>query len=80
MGLGDPTTCVYQLIVDENDIHDTKFIQYFIMNGLKLCIKLNNYVKNVFRKRSLSHNTAVPIDIKQNKYCIYLNTYTTVFT
>ena len=36
MVLGDPTTCVYQLIFDENESNDTKIIQYFIMHGLVL--------------------------------------------
>ena len=30
MGLGDPTTCVYQIIFDENDSNDTKNNQYLI--------------------------------------------------
>ena len=36
MKFGDPTTCVYQLIYDENDSNDKKIIQYFIMLGLGL--------------------------------------------
>ena len=48
MGLGDTTTCVYQLIFDENDSKDTKIIQYFIMHGLGLCIKLDNFGAHMF--------------------------------
>ena len=49
IGLGDPTTCVYQFIYDENDSNDTKIIQYFIiMNGLGLCIQLNCFVACIF--------------------------------
>ena len=44
MGMGDPTTCVYQLIFNENDSNATKIIQYFIMHGLGLCIKVDSYV------------------------------------
>ena len=47
MGLGDPKTSVYQFIYDENDIYDTKIIQYFIMHGLELCIKLNSFVAHM---------------------------------
>ena len=47
MGLGDPTTCVYQLIFDKNDINDTKVIQYFIMHRLVLCKKLNSFVAHM---------------------------------
>ena len=42
--MGDPTTCVYPFIYDENDSDDTKIIQYFITNGLVLCIKVDSYV------------------------------------
>ena len=47
MVLGDPTTCVYQFIFDENDSNDTNIVHYFIMNGLGLCIKLNNFVAHM---------------------------------
>ena len=79
MGLGAPTTCVYQFIFDENDRNDTKIIQYFIMHGLRLCIKLNSFAADMFYAWSFSHDIAVPITIKKNIYYIYLNTYTTVF-
>ena len=46
--MGYPTTCVYQFIYDENDIVDTKIIQYFIMNGLVLCIKVDSCVEHMF--------------------------------
>ena len=30
--MGDPTTCVYQFIKNENDSVETEITQYFIMN------------------------------------------------
>ena len=45
--MGDPTTCVYQFIYDENDSYDTKIILYFIMHELGLCIKLDSYVEHM---------------------------------
>ena len=48
MGLVDTTTFVYQFIFDKYDSKDTKMIQYFVMHGLGLCIKLNSYVENMF--------------------------------
>ena len=30
LGMGDPTTCVYQFIYNENENDETKIIQYFI--------------------------------------------------
>ena len=46
--MGDPITCVYQIIQDENDSVDTELIQYFILYGLGLCIKANIYVAHMF--------------------------------
>ena len=39
IGMGDPTTCLYKFIYDENDSVDTNMIQYFIMHLLVLRIK-----------------------------------------
>ena len=47
-GMGDTTTCVYKLICGEKDSFDTKIIQYFIMNGLVLCAKIDSYVAHMF--------------------------------
>ena len=44
LGMGDPTTCVYQLILYENDSVETNIIQYFIMHELGLWIKIDSYV------------------------------------
>ena len=46
----DPTKCVYQFIYDENGSGETNIIQYFIMNGLGLCIKVDIYVAHMFRQ------------------------------
>ena len=79
LGMGDPTTCVYHFIYYEKDKNDTQVTQYFIMHGLVLCIRVDSYVARIFYAWSFSHNTAVPIAKKKNKYCLYLNTNTTVF-
>ena len=42
MVLSDPKTCVYQFLKYKFDTNDTKIIQYFVMHGLGLCIKLNS--------------------------------------
>ena len=44
----DPTTCVYQFILDENLSVDTEIVQYFIMHVLGLCIKVDSYVAHMF--------------------------------
>ena len=61
------------------DSNNTKIIQYFIMHGMGLCIKLNFFVSHMFFAWQFSHNTAVNIYINQRKYFIYLTIYTTVF-
>ena len=66
LGMGDPTTCVYQLIYNEKDTIDTKIIQYFIMHGLGFCIKLDIYVSHMFYTWSFINNTAVLIAIHKN--------------
>ena len=77
--MGDPTTCFYQFVYDENDSYDTKIIQYFIMHGLGLCIKVDSHLSHIFYAWSFSHNTEVIIDIRNNTYFISLNTNATVF-
>ena len=62
MGIGDPTTCIYQFIYDENE-NDEKINIYFTMNGLGLFIKVDIYVEHMLYEWSFSHNTAVPISI-----------------
>ena len=79
MGLSDPTTFVYQFIFDQYDSNYTKIIQYFVMHGLGLCIKLNIYVEHMFYTWSFIHNIEVTLYINQNKYYLSLNTHTAVF-
>ena len=80
MGLGYPTTYVYQLFFDENYSNDTKIVQYFIIHGLGLCIKFDSFVAHILYSWSFSNNLAAPIAIKKNTYFILLNKYTTVFS
>ena len=79
LGMGYPITCFYKFMYNENDSDDTHITQYFIMHGLGLCIKVNSYVARMFYAWSFSHNTAVTIAKKKNKYFLSLNTNTTVF-
>ena len=59
--MGGPKRYVYQFIGDENDHDETNIIQYFIMHGLVLFIKVDSYVAHIFYAWSFSHNTEVPI-------------------
>ena len=78
--MGDPTKCSYQFIYNENYNDNTKIIQYFIMHGLGLCIKVDSYVAHMFYAWSFICDTAVPIAKQKNKYFIFLNKNTTVFS
>ena len=77
LGMGDPTTSVYQFIYKEKDSDDTQITQYFIIHGLGLCIKADSYVDHMFYAWSFSNNKAVPISKKKNKYFLYQNKKTT---
>ena len=65
--MGDPKTCFYHFIDDENDSDETKIIQYFNMHGLGLWIKVDSCVTHMFYVWPLSHNTSVPIAINKNR-------------
>ena len=77
--MGDPTTCVYQLICYENYSDDTNIIQYFIMHGLVLYIKVDSYLAYIFYAWSFNQNKAFPVAMKKKKYFISLNINNTVF-
>ena len=47
LGMGDTTTFVYQFIYNEKYSLDTEIIQYFIMHGKGLCIKVDSYVAHM---------------------------------
>ena len=79
LGMVDPTTYVYQFIYDEKYSVGIEVIQYFIMHGLVLCIKVDIYVEHMFYTWLFSHNTAVTISIKNNKYFLSLNTNNNLF-
>ena len=79
MVLGDTNACVYWFTFDKEDSKDTQIIQYFVMHGLVLCIKLKSYAAHIFYTCSLGHNKASLTTIKEEKPYIYLDTYTTVF-
>ena len=76
----DTTTCVYQLIFDEDYSNVTNTILYFIFCGFGLCIKFDDFLAHIFYAWPFINNTAVTIDINNNKYLLSLNIYTNVFT
>ena len=50
------------------------------MFGLGICIRLDSYVEHMLYTRLFSHNTAIPISLKGNKFDMFLNNFTTVFS
>ena len=77
--MDDPTICVYHFIYNEKDSVVTKIIQYFIRHGFGLYTKVDSYVAHMFYERKFSHNTEVPIAIKNKKFHLDLNKNTDVF-
>ena len=49
------------------------------MHGMGLCINVDIYLALMFYAWPFSHNKAVPISIKDNKYFLSLNINTTLF-
>ena len=78
MGLGDPTTFLWVHFYQYGS-NDTNIIQYYIVHLLVLCIKINGSEVHKSYAWSLSHNTEVPIAIKQKTYFLSLSTYTNLF-
>ena len=65
--------------VDSKATATTELLQYFVMHGIGLFIKLKNHVAHMFYAWLFSYNTTVPIAIKQKKYYLALYTYIIVF-
>ena len=61
LGMGNPTTYVYQFIYNEKNNNDTQITQYFVLHGFRLCIKIDSYVAHMFYAFLFSHIKAVPI-------------------
>ena len=78
LGICDPKKWVYKFSYDEKYSVYTEIIQYFIMHGLRLCIKVDSYVAHMFYAWSFSNNKEVPTAIKNNKYLLPLITHTTL--
>ena len=74
--IGDRITSFYQFIYDEKESIPTEIIQYFIMHGFGLCIKVDSNIAHIFYVWSFIHNIAVAITIKENKYVFSLNSHT----
>ena len=48
IGLGVPTTCVYQFVGTKDMVKKCNVIQYFVMHGIGLCIQLKSHVAHMF--------------------------------
>ena len=77
--MGCPTTFVYQFTFDKEDRKYIQVIQYFLIYGLGIWIKLDSCAEHMFNFFLLIHNIKIPIVLKGNKYDLPLNTFTTVF-
>ena len=59
MRLDDTKICVYQMIFDKEYSDDTPILQYFVMCGLGLCIKLNSCRAHMFHAWSFIQSKEV---------------------
>ena len=59
---------VFINIYYENNNANTTIMHHFIIYGLRLSIKEDIHVSHMFYSLSFSHNTAVPIDIKNSQF------------
>ena len=66
-GVGVSTTCGY-MILGHSDvrIEGKTVLSYFIMNGLRTYVLLSSNLFHNFNAYSYSHQTSVPIIIKDN--------------
>ena len=66
-------TYVSITFISINKIGKTQIIKYFLMLELGICIKLESCVEHIFYAWLFSHNTAMPVLFKKDKYYISLN-------
>ena len=62
LNLSTPTTCCYQEIKQE----ECNMIQYFLMQGLESCVRLENFMAHHFYSGSFVRNTLVCIAVDGN--------------
>ena len=78
LGWSSPTTCCYQHVVTDQDC---KLFQFFVMQGLSSCVRIDNFTSHHFYADSLSHNTSVCIGIVKGKVYVknHGNRFGTIF-
>jgi hypothetical protein len=63
VGLGTPTTCAYQFVAAAN----IDVLQYFILEGLGLCVRLTSFLGHSFYAYTFVHCTSICLMRKEGK-------------
>ena len=61
LGLGVPTTCGYQIVIESDDITESDVYAYFLMGELGSAIRIKSDYWHIFHAYAFFHCTAVPI-------------------
>ena len=67
VAIGKPTTCAYQFINFVNDETDGCVYQFFLYDGLKIAIRINDFACKTFYGHHAMHRTALPLIVRNNK-------------
>ena len=66
VGVGKPTTCAYQFINHVDVNKDGEVYQYFLYDGFKIAIRVNDFACKTFYGHLASHRTALPLIVQDN--------------
>ena len=64
VGIGVPTTCAYQILIESDVLKKSDVVVIFIYSGLGCMYKVRDGDSQSFYAHAISHNTAVP-------FCVY---------
>ena len=78
VGVGKPTTCAYQFLNHINSDRDGIVYQFFLYDGFKVAISINDFACKTFYGHLTSHRTALPLIVRNNKV-YYRNSDISVF-
>jgi hypothetical protein len=70
-----PTCCGYEVVGTEDsefeNISSFEFLYYFVLTGLRLCVRIRPQYLNFFFAHTFSHSTSVCIAVKNGKVYRY---------
>mmetsp|Transcript_7289 Transcript_7289/g.13285 ORF Transcript_7289/g.13285 Transcript_7289/m.13285 type:complete len:637 (-) Transcript_7289:103-2013(-) len=68
LGIGSASTCAYQFVYRTESLKDEiELVQYFILAGLGVSVRMSSFVVHMMYAHTFSHMTAMPLVIKSGK-------------